>query len=244
MKQTIAMGMLLAAASAMAHPLGQSAVSQYSGLTTLPDRLELHYALDLAELASEPEVLALDADRDGSFSQEEFAAYLERKSTDLLGYLDIRINDQASTWSLVTNSVRILDGDRGKAMIRLDIKARTALPSSKGPQIAVAYRDRNYEGQSGLREIVVVPGPGTHLLNSTVSTQSVSRVLTHYPPEQLSQPINNTKASFSFAVDVVEVAEVATAQPGNWRTLAWVGLAVIGLLLVLALTRGRAGRSS
>ena len=67
--------MLLPAAPASAHPLGNFSVNQYLGLTLHPDRVDATVAVDSAEIPTLQDRPAVDTDGDGTVSDAERPAY-------------------------------------------------------------------------------------------------------------------------------------------------------------------------
>jgi nickel/cobalt transporter (NicO) family protein len=69
---------------------------------------------------------------------------------------------------------------------------------------SASYRDSNYSGRLGWKEIVVQPLGGGNLLTSSAPERSVSDGLRSYPQDMLTSPLDVTEARFTFIPGQVE----------------------------------------
>ena len=97
-------------------------------------------------------------------------------------------------------------GQAGLRTTRLEVVFR-------GPELAdtsrVAYRDANYPGRIGWKEITAQPKAGARLLSSSVPSKSVSSELLAYPKNLLQSPLDVVSARVG-----VEPGSSAGAPPG------------------------------
>jgi ABC-type nickel/cobalt efflux system permease component RcnA len=82
--------------------------------------------------------------------------------------------------------------------MRTVIDARGELPAGWTEGVTASFRDENYGGEPGWREVVVRPGAGVDLFESAAATQDVTSELTAYPEDLLKSPPGVSAASFSF----------------------------------------------
>ena len=59
---------------------------------------------------------------------------------------------------------------------------------------SVAFRDENFAGRLGWKEVVVRADRGAKLLSSTAPRESVSNELRSYPKDLLQEPASSTSA--------------------------------------------------
>jgi ABC-type nickel/cobalt efflux system permease component RcnA len=78
------------------------------------------------------------------------------------------------------------------------INAAAALPQGWTQGTSASFHDGNYEGQAGWRQVVVRPGAGVNLFESSVSMVDQTAELTAYPEDLLKSPPNQGSADFSF----------------------------------------------
>ena len=158
----LAAAALLAPAAASAHPLGNFTVNRFSRIETAGHRLYVLYVLDLAEI---PTFQAGKVDA---------RTYARRIATG------VELTVSGRRVSLVPAAVALAHprGAGGLRTTRLDVVLRG--PRLDGPA-RIRYRDRNYAGRIGWKEIVV----GAH-------TPSRSDELRAYPKDLLSSPPEET----------------------------------------------------
>ncbi|MBA2577029.1 MAG: nickel transporter, partial [Euzebyaceae bacterium] len=69
--------LVLPAAAASAHPLGNFTTNTYAGLAVTPDAVRIDYVLDLAEIPALQARQRIDADSDGEVGEAEGRRYRE-----------------------------------------------------------------------------------------------------------------------------------------------------------------------
>ena len=182
-----ALGLSVAVAvPALAHPLGNFTINRFSQVAVNGDRIEVLYVVDYAEIPAFQEKQRI-ADEPG---------YLAQRGGQLAHGLVLEVGARRLTLKLDDQSVTFLDGQGGLQTMRLEILLSTTLPAG-GTQSAV-YRDANYPGRLGWKEIVVQQAGGARLLRSSVPSLSVSSALRRYPQDMLTSPLTVTEARFTF----------------------------------------------
>lgn len=220
----VILGVLAGPASpAAAHPLGNFTVNVYSGIELMPQRLEVEYVLDMAEVPTFREKRVIDTDRDGDISDAEQAVWADRMARDLAAGLSLSVNGRATHVQLISESMRFLPGQAGLDVLRLEATYGASTPESG----RLEYRDGNFADRLGWREIIAVGVHGRRVRDSSVPVSSVSDGLRSYPEDLLSSPLAVTAASLSFGPGV-------EASAGSPRTLTGVrpgaGGAFVGLV--------------
>ena len=179
---------IFTAASALpveAHPLGNFTINHYTGVSVEGSELRLLYIVDYAEIPAFQEKQQAAGDK----------GYFDRLASRLAGGIELKVDGARQQLTTGTHSVEFLPGQGGLETLRLQIRLSTGL--SAGHHSA-HYRDRNFPGRLGWREIVVAASSGATISNSTVPTTSVSNQLRTYPADQLTSPLDVTEASFDF----------------------------------------------
>jgi nickel/cobalt transporter (NicO) family protein len=177
---------LLAPLSAKAHPLGNFTVNQYSRIQPSGDRLYVLYVLDLAEIPTfqaKPQV-----------SAKGEAAYANRLARSIGRHLDVTVDGRRATLTPVRHVLAFPPGQAGLRTTRLEVVFR-------GPRLAgesaIRYRDMNYPGRIGWKEITVRPASGARTRSSTVPSKSVSSELVAYPKDLLQSPLDVASAGLT-----------------------------------------------
>jgi nickel/cobalt transporter (NicO) family protein len=170
---------LLAPLSAKAHPLGNFTINQYSRIQPSGDRLYVLYALDLAEIPTfqaKPRVAA-----------EGEAAYTSRLVRSIGRHLDLTVDGRRAALTPIRHVLAFPPGQAGLRTTRLEVVFR-------GPRLdgesTIGYRDANYPGRIGWKEITVQPSSGARVSSSSAPSKSISAELLEYPKNLLQSPLD------------------------------------------------------
>ena len=171
---------LVAPIIASAHPLGNFTINRYSELDLAGNRLYVRYTLDLAEI---PTLQAGHVDA---------AMYVAR----IVPHLHLRVDGAAARLTPVRSELAFPPGQGGLHTTRFELLLA-------GPRLdagaRVTYRDRNYEGRLGWKEIVARASGGGRISRSTAPTKSISDGLLAYPKNLLQSPPDVTAAALDAA---------------------------------------------
>jgi len=189
MKKLVAVLIALAAcslalsAAAQAHPLGNFTINRYSRIQPSGDRLYVLYVLDLAEIPTfqaKPEVSA--------GGDDEYADGLART---IDRHLLLTVDGRRAELTPIRRVLAFPPGQAGLRTTRLEVVFQ-------GPRLAgestIAYRDTNFAGRIGWKEITVGPSSGAHVLSTSAPSKSVSSELLAYPKNLLQSPLEVTSA--------------------------------------------------
>jgi nickel/cobalt transporter (NicO) family protein len=186
---------LLSAPAASAHPLGNFTINRFSGLEVSPGRITVTYVVDMAEIPTAQEMPNIDANGDGTASAQERQGWAGRTAAGLVRRLRLTTGGAPVELRLVRASMGFGDGQAGLPILRMTALFRGDLAGRTG---SVEYRDRNYEGRIGWKEITAASRDGVALTGSTVPARSITRRLLAYPKDMLSSPLDVSGARFSF----------------------------------------------
>jgi nickel/cobalt transporter (NicO) family protein len=179
---------LALATSASAHPLGNFTVNRYSRVEPSGNRLYVLYVLDLAEIPTfqaKPEVAAQ--------GEARYAALLSRT---IARRLSLAVNGRRSTLVPIRHVLAFPPGQAGLRTTRLEVVFRGP---ALGRPSTIAYRDSNYAGRIGWKEMTVQPSSDAHVLASTVPSKSISSELLAYPKSLLRSPLDVSSATARIA---------------------------------------------
>jgi nickel/cobalt transporter (NicO) family protein len=177
---------IAAAVPAFAHPLGNFTINRFSQVQLDGDRIDILYVIDYAEIPAFQEKQRIADD----------PRYLDQRVRSLSDGLSLQVAAHRVQLMVADHSVAFLPGQGGLQTMRLQIALHTATLDS-GRQSAT-YRDSNYAGRLGWKEIVVQAVAGARLLSSSAPDRSLSNALRHYPQDMLTSPLDVTNASFAF----------------------------------------------
>jgi ABC-type nickel/cobalt efflux system permease component RcnA len=137
------------------------------------------YVLDMAEIPTfqaKPQVAA-----------EGEARYATRLARSIGRHLEFTVDGRRSALTPIRRVLAFPPGQAGLRTTRLEVVFR-------GPELSttsrIAYRDANYAGRIGWKEITAQPKAGARLLSSSVPSKSVSSELLAYPKNLLQSPLD------------------------------------------------------
>ena len=166
-----ALGALVFPVAALAHPLG--------------GRVYVLYVLDMAEIPTFQAQATVHADGTGVYARK-LAASIGRNLTLSVGGRRLVLRPLRSVLAFPP-------GQAGLHTTRLEVVYSSAqLPS--GTSARLDYRDGNYAGRIGWKEIVVRAGAGARVDSSSVPSATISDELRSYPKDLLRSPLDVTRA--------------------------------------------------
>lgn len=174
------------AGPASAHPLGNFTVNLYSGLHVVPGEIRIDYVVDMAEIPTFQEFGGIDLDGDGETSPVELQAWATRTAPTLTSNLALSVDRRPVDVEVRTATAQLRPGQGGLPTLRFE----GVFTASAGRRGAIAYRDGNFPGRIGWREITAVGEDGAALEGSSVPARSVSDTLLAYPQDLLSSPLD------------------------------------------------------
>jgi ABC-type nickel/cobalt efflux system permease component RcnA len=165
---------LVAPGAALAHPLGNFTINRYSGVELSGNRVYLQYAVDLAEIPTFQE--------GASFRRPGVARRLARS-------LHLRVDGRRAVLRPLASRVESRPGAGGLKTLRFDA-VYDAGPGGTG----IEFRDENFAGRVGWKEVVVYAERGAEVVSSSAPRRSSSNILRAYPKDLLRQPSDTTFA--------------------------------------------------
>lgn len=212
---------------ALAHPLGNFTINVASAIHLTPGQVRIYYVVDMAEIPAFQELPAIDADGDGLPSDAELAAWADRKAPQLLAGLTLEAGGDPVALLVVSSSAGLRPGQGGLSILRLEATFAGAVPESG----SLEFRDGNYPGRLGWREVTAVGEDGAALESSSVPARSLSDGLLSYPQDLLSSPPDVRTATIMYAPGVsASVGDPIPGEVGSQERPDVVGGAFAGLV--------------
>jgi ABC-type nickel/cobalt efflux system permease component RcnA len=194
-------GLLATPRPGSAHPLGNFSISHYTAIRIEEHAIVLRYLLDMAEIPTFQEIQETQVvPQAGHLS---LAAYLAHKVEMLQDGLILELNGRRLRLRAETSEVIFPPGAGGLPTLKLGILYRAILAAGTLANAnELRYRDLNFSGRTGWKEIVATGEQGITLLSSSVAEQDRSRQLTDYPTDLLNSPPQELEARVVFAPQV------------------------------------------
>ena len=193
-------GVFLRPGTASAHPLGNFTINQYSRIELESDQVSLRYVLDMAEIPAFQETPRIDADEDGQISAEESDIYKGVKAEEIRQGLHLSIDNSPVRLDVVESDLSFPPGQGGLNTLRFSLLLKGELEQAGQESRQLQYSNDNYGKRLGWNEIVVKPGNGIGLINSTASEHDRSNELRDYPGDVLENPpeLREVRSTFRF----------------------------------------------
>jgi ABC-type nickel/cobalt efflux system permease component RcnA len=213
----VAAWILIVANSATAHPLGNFSISQYSAVRIDKGSVEIRYIIDMAEIPTFQEIQESGIVPTG---EPGLQTYLERKAEILGEGLRLEVNGQRLTLSPESREIIFPPGAGDLPTMKIGIVYRARLGDAKGDEYVLSYRDNNFPGRAGWKEIIAVAGSSASILNSSVPETDRSSQLNDYPTDLLNSPPQEleAKVAFSTAPMFASVTSVNSSQSHAQKT--------------------------
>ena len=194
-----------------AHPLGNFSISQYSAIAVDRNKIELRYLIDMAEIPTFQEL-----QESGIVAQEGdpgLPVYLKSKAGALAKALSLEINGKRLELRPQSHEILFPPGAGGLPTMKIGILYKALLPAeSNARQNLINYRDENFAGRAGWKEIIATSKPGVEILNSSVAETDRSSQLSNYPTDLMDSPPQDLEARLSFSIAAVATPLARTAD--------------------------------
>jgi ABC-type nickel/cobalt efflux system permease component RcnA len=182
--------------SAAAHPLGNFTVNRFSGLHFSAGRVVVDYVVDMAEIPTFQVLSRFDRSGAERVTAKELQAYADHLAPRLLRSVRLTANDRPIDLTLASDMASLRPGQGGLDILRIQARFVGSLQEQ---EIQADYRDRNYAGRIGWKEIVATADDGEGIVSSSVPAKSISDGLRAYPKDLLSNPLDVTGATLRLA---------------------------------------------
>jgi ABC-type nickel/cobalt efflux system permease component RcnA len=207
----LALVLLAFTGSGSAHPLGNFSISQYSALRIGGNEIELRYLIDMAEIPTFQEIQENGiVPKTGAFSLN---TYLQRKAELLRDGLVLEVNGKRLELRAESREIIFPPGAGGLPTLKIGISYKAKLAGdSKSLDHLLTYRDGNFPGRGGWKEIIAIAAPGARISDSSVPEIDRSSQLNDYPTDLLNSPPQELEAKVTFSTAVVPASVASTAN--------------------------------
>ena len=178
---------------ASAHPLGNFTINQASVLEVGGNRLAIMHVVDMAEIPTFQTKSDIDRDRNGDLSGAERRQWAQAECGRVNAKLSVQVDGARAELNSGSASAVLLAGQAGLQTLRLECKL--SVPLAAGVQHRVRLSNGYLSDRIGWREITAV-GDGARLVGRSVPRVSPSALLTQYPTDRLSSPLDQRSVSF------------------------------------------------
>src|SRR5438046_1018803 len=189
----VGLAVLVGAAVAAPHPLGNSSINHYAALEIVPPVVYVRYIIDLAEIPTFQEIQETGVVAD--VGHPSAARYATDKAEALGRGLTLEVDGRRLALEQRAQEIVFPPGVGVLPTLKLGVLFRAQLPAdAAGRELTLRYRDENFPGRAGWKEIIAVVRPGVTLVRSTVPSRDRSGGLASYPTDLLGSPPQDLEA--------------------------------------------------
>lgn len=174
------------APAASAHPLGNFTTNTAVALRLMPDRVDLEYAIDEAEI---PTVRAA-----GIIESDGLTRYAASTCDDVAAGVRATVGGERLTFAVTSSTAAYAGGAAGLRTLRVDCSL-SAPADLSADETDIAVRNEWIGDRIGWHEITAT-GDGVTFSTGAPPTASTSDQLRSYPADQLAAPPDMRNASF------------------------------------------------
>ena len=202
---------ILTPAPALAHPLGNFSINQYSGIRIRADHIELRYVIDLAEIPTFQTLQdsGMRPDPGHPTTREYLAKTVQQLKDDLV----LEVDGRRLPLQIESNEIIFPPGAGDLPTLKLGVRYRATIPPASGPQQLI-YRDGNFPNRAGWKEIVATGEGGITVTSRSVPEKDRSQELADYPTDLLNSPPQDLEARLVFVRDP-SLAATGRGQSGG-----------------------------
>src|SRR5579859_1608748 len=194
------LGVMFAVIPLLAHPMGNFSVNHYSGIKITRDSIELRYFIDMAEIPTFQELQAAGLKADPQDPQ--IPAYLRSKADQFWRGITFKLDGRAVGFECSEGQVIFPPGAGGLPTMKFGFTCRAPLTGVKSGQHFIEYRDDNFQGRAGWKEVIVNADPALELTSEAAHTDR-SGELSNYPTDLLISPPQDLGARATFTIPVM-----------------------------------------
>jgi len=187
---------MVIARPAQAHPMGNFSINHYTKIVPGAETIELDYIIDMAEIPTFQEIQAHGLIPNAG--DPSIPPYLARQADRLRNGLTLGVGDHPLRLEIVSQQAIFPPGAGGLPTMKMGFVYRARLPRQiDSIPLGLHYRDDNFAGRAGWKEIIAVGGDGAALVDSSVPSRDRSFELTNYPTDMLHSPPQTLGADLS-----------------------------------------------
>ncbi|MGI9106817.1 MAG: nickel/cobalt transporter [Pyrinomonadaceae bacterium] len=188
------------AGAAIAHPLGNFTINHFSRIEIGDEQIRVRYVVDMAEIPTLQELQTMNESADGSPTNAELNAYLERIVPQYAAGLRVTVDGKLIPLQPATKMISTPTGDGGLPNLRVECDFTGVLPAGLANAAhRLRFEDANHRDRIGWHEIVAAPAEGISVFNTSAFADGVTNELRSYPQDLTAAPLDERVAELQFA---------------------------------------------
>jgi ABC-type nickel/cobalt efflux system permease component RcnA len=206
----VAATLALLPALSMAHPMGNFSVSHYAGITVDGRFVEVRYFIDMAEIPTFQEIQqnSIVAQSNDPRVQSYLSNQAEAFKTNLL----LTLNGQPLSLETTSQDILFSPGAGNLPTMKFGLVYRAQVSEACAVnRCELEYRDANFSGRLGWKEVIISPGRGVTIQNSSVTSHDRSSQLSNYPTDLVNSPPQDVAAKIVYSVESSSSGQITPA---------------------------------
>jgi ABC-type nickel/cobalt efflux system permease component RcnA len=181
-----------------AHPMGNFSISHYAGIRVEQGFVELRYLVDMAEIPTFQEIqkntIVAQAD------DPRVLGYLLKQAEEFKEGLLMTLNGRPLPLRIASQDIVFSPGAGNLPTMKLGLVYRAEVTDAcTVTRCELEYRDTNFSGRVGWKEIITSAGPGVTIENSSAPSHDRSRQLSNYPTDLVNSPPQDVAAKIVYS---------------------------------------------
>src|SRR5579862_5639624 len=192
-----ALTLILIPLSLSAHPMGNFSISHYAGIRVEPGFIELRYLIDMAEIPTFQEM------QQNNFvaraEDERVQVYLSKQAEAFKQGLLITLDGQPLPLQVASQDILFSSGAGNLPTMKFGLVYRAEVKNAcTMTPCELEYRDANFSGRLGWKEVIASAGQGVTLQSSSAPSQDRSSQLSNYPADLVNSAPQEVVARIVF----------------------------------------------
>ena len=184
----------------LAHPMGNFSISHYACITIEGRFVEVRYFIDMAEIPTFQEIQqnSIVAQSDDMRVQ----SYLSSQAEVLRKGLLLTLNGQPLSLETASQDILFSRGAGNLPTMKFGLLYRAQVSDACAvTSCDLEYRDTNFSGRVGWKEVITSSSHGTKIENSSVPFHDRSSQLSNYPTDLINSPPQDVAAKIVYSVE-------------------------------------------
>lgn len=186
--------LLASSVTGFAHPMGNFSINHYAKIKVGRKYVEIRYMIDMAEIPAFQEMRQFEMTPHPD--NPNAVRYLDKQEHLLREGISLESDGQPVRLDSISRELIFADGAGGLPTMKIGLVFRGKLNGPVGAH-RLSYRDDNFPGRAGWKEVVVV-SEGVAVLDSSAPDTDRSNELTTYSSDLLNSPPQQLAASVNY----------------------------------------------
>jgi len=214
------LGLMLFPLPSAAHPMGNFSISHYAGIRVEQGYIELRYLIDMAEIPTFQEM------QQNNFvaraDDQRVRAYLSKQAEVFKEGLLMTLNGQPLPLQIASQDILFSPGAGNLSTMKLGLIYRAEVTDAcTVTRCELEYRDANFSGRVGWKEVIALAGHGVTMESSSVPSQDRSSQLSNYPADLVNSAPQEVGAKIVYLAERASVGMPSVISEMKKRTAPW-----------------------